>query len=472
MARTASTSFGVGAAAYRASLVTRSGAWTIAGWFRAGNLSSSSHGIVAIYEYVDDVDEVKADAVKWSGWTTRVQGQFYDGGSYFTTENYSGLTSGWHYLAMVYDGAGNLLVYRMAEGGSMSLVRNTTIPAWTTANRLRLGDDTWVDLVDHMQHWRVWSAALSQTELEDEAAYDSAQRTSGLEAAWALVGADLSDDSGAGRDLTSVGTPTSGVDGPDLASSGGSSSGVLSSAGASAVSFAGASDVAGALASAGVAAATFTSGALVAGAMSADGASTVAFTGGTAVSGELSCDGVAAAVFAGASTASGALSAAGSATVEFQSAGGNSGALTAAGAASVAFAGAAGASAELSSGGAATTALVGASMAHGELSSDGASVVALNGRAAALGTLLAAAASVALFTGASTASGAMAAAGGSTVVWASAQPNVFSAAGSAAVQWYSAAPALGRGIVSAEVVCVGADAEILADMCAAAEVIA
>lgn len=126
----------------------------------------------------------------------------------------------WRKVALTCTGtSGNVYVATVGGGTDTDsgTVAGVAAPSGLTLGGRSSGDSSeWFN--GRLAYWRVWSAVLSQSEIEAEWASTTPVRTSGLWADWPLeVHTDLTDHSGNGRDLTAGSTATTTEDGPPLA---------------------------------------------------------------------------------------------------------------------------------------------------------------------------------------------------------------------------------------------------------------
>ena len=145
-------------------------------------------------------------------------GTFSDGVTMRYTQNLMGDATGgtfivgdWYYVALVYNSAGADNLYYAAAGSS------TLTPVSITTNPIVSASTFWIGNNGFTQRWdgrvaqvRVWSAALSQAELEAEKPSKTLVRTSNIWGFWSFSnGPQTNDESGQGRTLTAAGTLTS-----------------------------------------------------------------------------------------------------------------------------------------------------------------------------------------------------------------------------------------------------------------------
>jgi hypothetical protein len=116
----------------------------------------------------------------------------------------------WYYTAAVYDGTSSLTFYLgVYGGGSLTPTTAASVDPVNTGATTYIGSNGFNEWFDgDIGHVRIWSAALSSGELETERLSATAVRTSGLVAAYELLTANTTDDSGNGNTLTANGTPT------------------------------------------------------------------------------------------------------------------------------------------------------------------------------------------------------------------------------------------------------------------------
>lgn len=154
-------------------------------------------------------------------WRTAVDGT--GGPTYFssagTISNTTGFVVGeWRKVAITRTGASAQTLVATPTGSTEvdSGAASTAIPAGITL-AARHPDDGAQPWNGRLAHMRIWSAVLSQAEIEAEWASPTPVRTSGLWAAWPLaVHTDLTDTSGNGRHLVAGSTSTTTEAGPPL----------------------------------------------------------------------------------------------------------------------------------------------------------------------------------------------------------------------------------------------------------------
>jgi hypothetical protein len=145
-------------------------------------------------------------------------GYFTGGGS---VTNATGFAVGeWRKVAISCTGTTGRC-YVATVGGSTE-VDSGTVGGAASPTGITLGGRSPVDGAEwfdgRLGYWRLYSAELTQTEIETEWASATPVRTSNLWADWPLtVHTDLTDHSGNGRDLTAGSTATTTEDGPPLA---------------------------------------------------------------------------------------------------------------------------------------------------------------------------------------------------------------------------------------------------------------
>lgn len=129
-------------------------------------------------------------------------------------------TGTWYYVALTYDATGTPgKAYIAAEGGgSLALTGPHAFTALAGTLTSYIGNNGFNDgLTGEIAYLRVWAAALTSTELEDERVSPTVVRTSNLTAHYKFDSASTTDDSGNGNTLTATGTPGSGTS-PSLGS--------------------------------------------------------------------------------------------------------------------------------------------------------------------------------------------------------------------------------------------------------------
>jgi hypothetical protein len=117
----------------------------------------------------------------------------------------------WYRIALTLTGSAAKL-YQATAAGATVLTSGTVTPG-TAPTGLTLGGRSLTDATEwfngRLAYWRVWSAVLTQTEIEAEWASATPVRTSGLFADWPLTAhTDLTDHSGNGRNLAAGSTAT------------------------------------------------------------------------------------------------------------------------------------------------------------------------------------------------------------------------------------------------------------------------
>lgn len=215
-------------ATYSGVVIDHSGPWAFAGWFYAESANGSgsaallqlkgSAGLVSLFYHWG----YRRLSVSWSG-------ALEDG----AVEVATAIQNGWNFIAVSYDGS-TLRAYLKRHGGVAVKVYEANLSfndAWDPNGiEIRVLGTSTVE----QQYWKVWSGGyLTQAEAEAESSYLSVQKTANLYAFYPLIGANLNDYSGLGRNLTPIGTPSSTFDGPLLTSfSMGSAAGVSTVVGA------------------------------------------------------------------------------------------------------------------------------------------------------------------------------------------------------------------------------------------------
>jgi len=135
------------------------------------------------------------------------------------SSNFDFTVGQWVFVAVVINGTDN--VYYAVSGTPTLTAGNAGSIAATALNAgsaLYVGDDGFGGWFNgSMAALKMWSAALTQAELEAELPKRAAQRTSGLYASYELNGPSLIDSSGNGRTLTAgAGTPALDTSGPPI----------------------------------------------------------------------------------------------------------------------------------------------------------------------------------------------------------------------------------------------------------------
>lgn len=144
---------------------------------------------------------------------------YFTGGGSITSS--TGMPVGaWRKVAVTCTG-GSGVVYVAVPGGATDVdtgsVGGAASPTGLTLAGRSAGDGS-EPFNGRLAYWRVWSAALSQAEVEAEWSSTVPVRTSGLWADWPLlVHTDLTDHSGNGRHLSAGTTATTTEDGPPIA---------------------------------------------------------------------------------------------------------------------------------------------------------------------------------------------------------------------------------------------------------------
>lgn len=122
----------------------------------------------------------------------------------------------WEFLALTFNVSANDVMW-WGTAPSLSSFSGS-IAGFNDANTFYLSDDGFGDWFNgSVAAVKVWTAALTQTELEAEMLKYAPQRTSNLWAAYTFQnGPQTTDDSGNGRTLTQTGTPTLDAAGPPI----------------------------------------------------------------------------------------------------------------------------------------------------------------------------------------------------------------------------------------------------------------
>lgn len=146
-------------------------------------------------------------------------GYFTGGGSIVSSTQSP--VGAWRKVAVTCTGtSGNVYVATVGGGtdNDAGTVGGAASPTGLTLGGRSSGDSSeWFN--GRLAYWRVWSAVLSQAEIEAEWASTTPVRTSNLWADWPLtVHTDLTDHSGNGRNLSAGSTATTTEDGPPIAS--------------------------------------------------------------------------------------------------------------------------------------------------------------------------------------------------------------------------------------------------------------
>lgn len=142
--------------------------------------------------------------------------QIYDGTA-DRNSTLTGLTVGtWYSLAVVRTSATSVTIYRGQTGATTSQTLTTSTVSTPTA--FELGNDALNEFLNgNLANVQVWSAALTQPEIETEWATWDAVRTSNLVRHHKFKdAAETTDYSGNARTLTSAGTPTFDADNPPI----------------------------------------------------------------------------------------------------------------------------------------------------------------------------------------------------------------------------------------------------------------
>lgn len=144
---------------------------------------------------------------------------YFTGGGSITSSTQSPVGA-WRKVAVTCTGtSGNLYVATVGGGTDNDA---GTVAGAASPTGLTLGGRSPVDGSEwfngRLAYWRVWSAALSQAEIEAEWASTTPVRAAGLWADWPLeTHTDLTDHSGNGRDLSAGSTAVTTEAGPPLA---------------------------------------------------------------------------------------------------------------------------------------------------------------------------------------------------------------------------------------------------------------
>jgi hypothetical protein len=128
----------------------------------------------------------------------------------------------WYYIGSVNDtGAGTDIFGAKPAGGAWTtavLGSGVTATGPSDANTLHIGGDGFGDFLNgSVAAVKIWTVALTDAELQAEAATYAPVKTSGLWASYSFRnGLQTTDDSGNGRTLTQVGTPVLDSAGPPI----------------------------------------------------------------------------------------------------------------------------------------------------------------------------------------------------------------------------------------------------------------
>jgi len=255
------------------------------------------------------------------------------GPNYFTGGGTVTATTGtpvaaWRPVAFTVTGTATK-VYATIPGGSTEVVSGTASGAAsptsiTLGGRSTTDDSEWWN--GRVAYARVWSAVLSQAQIEAEWAATAPVRTSGLWADWPLETAgDLTDHSGNGRHLTAGGTAVTTEAGPPLAES---HSGSVTLTATAAVSVAGRKNAAGSVTLSASAAVAVNGQKAATGAASVAANGTVTAVGSKSAAGSTALGAVAAIVAAGAKAVSAVRSLAASAGLALSGSSHRSGSVT------------------------------------------------------------------------------------------------------------------------------------------------
>ena len=145
----------------------------------------------------------------------------------------------WYYVAIVYSASGTDTIYWGADGAALSSDSTTTsgvMSGITSGFTFHIGntrDSEWWN--GRIAQVKVWTAALSQAEIEAERDLDGVARTTNLWAYYSFRdGPQTNDESGNGRTLTAAGTLTAEAGPPvETPGGGGGFSGTLTHSGIS-----------------------------------------------------------------------------------------------------------------------------------------------------------------------------------------------------------------------------------------------
>ena len=195
-------------ASYRQDSTTLAGTdMTWACWFKAPTVTGSYHSFLS----------ASADGSNY--WITSVSSS-----GVLVQDNHGEYTTGhsvgagvWHYVAVAHhEGSGAIEFYYAVEGAGALTKVNFTGSTGAYAGYFQIGIDFFASpLNGSMAQVKVWTAALSQAEVEAEWHLDGVARTSGLWGYWSFrAGPQTTDESGNGRTLTVFGTPTLDTAGP------------------------------------------------------------------------------------------------------------------------------------------------------------------------------------------------------------------------------------------------------------------
>lgn len=123
----------------------------------------------------------------------------------------------WWFIAYVSSTGASKHYYGNAAASTLSVINAATVTLAGTET-FALGTNGFNDWINgSVAAVKVWTAALTQVELEAEKPKYAAQRASGLWAAYSFRnGVQTTDDSGNGRTLTQTGTPIADTSGPPI----------------------------------------------------------------------------------------------------------------------------------------------------------------------------------------------------------------------------------------------------------------
>lgn len=231
------------------------------------------------------------------------------GPSYFTGGGSISATTGtpvgqWRKIAFTCTGTSGK-VYAATPGGVTEVVSGTVSgtaspTSITLGGRSTTDDSEWWN--GRIANARLWSAVLTQAEIEAEWAADTAVRTAGLWADWQVpTAADLTDHSGNGRHLVAGSTAVTTEAGPPLAEA---HSGSVTLAATAAATVAGQKNAVGSVSLSATAALAVSGLKSSAGAATLGATAAVTATGSKSASGSTALGVVAAVVAAGAKAAS------------------------------------------------------------------------------------------------------------------------------------------------------------------------
>lgn len=134
------------------------------------------------------------------------------------TSTFDATVGTWTFIALVFYTAANDELWWGTVAPLSSNVGGIAGTSFADANTLYLSDDgfgSWFN--GSIAAVKIWTAALTQTELQTEMLKYAPQRTSNLWAAYKFnAGPQTTDDSGNGRTLTQTGTPILDASGPPI----------------------------------------------------------------------------------------------------------------------------------------------------------------------------------------------------------------------------------------------------------------